>query len=94
MLGTRAFGANFNRIGGIPDDAALTMARDLMKAHPDADTIMFPSPHWPVINAIAPLEEEFGVTVMSSIQAILWQALRLAGVKDSISGYGQLFEAH
>ena len=94
VLGTRAFGANFNRIGGIPDDAALTMARDLMKAHPDADTIMFPSPHWPVINAIAPLEEEFGVTVMSSIQAILWQALRLAGVKDSISGYGQLFEAH
>jgi maleate cis-trans isomerase len=53
---------------------------------------MFPSPHWPVINAIAPLEEEFGVTVMSSIQAILWQGLRLAGIKDSISGYGRLFK--
>ncbi len=92
VLGTRAWGSPFNRIGGIPDDAAVKMAGELMKEHPDADTIMFPSPHWPVINAIAPLEEEFGVTVMSSIQAILWQALRLAGIKDSISGYGRLFK--
>lgn len=92
VLGTRAWGANFNRIGGIPDDAALKMARDLMKAHPDADTIMFPSPHWPVIGAIKTLEDEFGVNVMSSIQAILWQGLRLAGVKDSIDGYGKLFK--
>lgn len=91
VVGTRAWGSAFNRIGGIPDDAALKMARELMKEHPDADTIMFPSPHWPVINVIEPLEEEFGVTVMSSIQAILWQALRLAGIKDSIPGYGRLF---
>ncbi len=94
VLGTRAFGSNFNRIGGIPDNAALDMARDLMKAHPDADTIMFPSPHWPVINAIEPLEKEFGVHVMSSIQAILWQALRLAGIKDRIDGFGKLFQDH
>jgi maleate isomerase len=94
VLGTRAFGSNFNRIGGIPDNAALDMARDLMKAHPDADTIMFPSPHWPVINAIEPLEKEFGVHVMSSIQAILWQALRLAGIKDRIDGFGKLFQEH
>ncbi len=92
VLGTRAFGSNFNRIGGIPDNAALDMARELMKAHPDADTIMFPSPHWPVINAIEPLEKEFGVHVMSSIQAILWQALRLAGIKDRIDGFGRLFK--
>lgn len=91
VLGTRAWGSAFNRIGAIPDDAALKMARELIKAHPDADTIMFPSPHWPVIGAIEPLEKEFGVTVMSSIQAILWQALRLAGIKDSIHGYGRLF---
>jgi maleate cis-trans isomerase len=92
VLGTRAWGSAFNRIGAIPDDAALKMARELMKAHPEADTIMFPSPHWPVINAIEPLEKEFGVTVMSSIQAILWQAFRLAGIKDSLSGYGRLFK--
>ena len=32
VLGTRAWGSDFNKIGGIPDDAALKMARDLMKA--------------------------------------------------------------
>jgi maleate isomerase len=90
VLGTRAFGSAFNRIGAIPDNAALDMARALMAAHPDADTIMFPSPHWPVIGAIEPLEQEFGVTVMSSIQAILWRALRLAGIDESIPGYGRL----
>lgn len=90
VLGTRAFGSDFNKIGAIPDDAARDMARELMAAHPDADTIMFPSPHWPVIGAIAPLEEEFGVTVMSSIQAILWEGLRRAGIADPIAGYGRL----
>jgi maleate isomerase len=90
VLGRTAWGSAFNRIGGIPDNAALDMARELMKEHPDADTIMFPSPHWPVINAIEPLEQEFGVNVMSSIQAILWDALRLAGVDDRITGYGRL----
>ncbi len=90
MLGRDAFGSAFNRIGAIPDNAALDMARKLMAEHADADTIMFPSPHWPVINAIQPLEDEFGVTVMSSIQAILWEALRLAGIDDPINGYGRL----
>jgi maleate isomerase len=90
VLGTEAFGSDFNKIGGIPDSAAQDMARKLMAAHPEADTIMFPSPHWPVIEAIEPLEQEFGVNVMSSIQAILWEGLRRAGIEDSISGYGRL----
>lgn len=90
VIGTRAWGSDFNKIGGIPDDAALKMARELMADHGDADTIMFPSPHWPVINAIEPLEQEFGVTVMSSIQAILWEALRISGIEDSIDGFGRL----
>ncbi len=42
-----------------------------MQAHPDADTMMFPSPHWPVVGAIEPLEREFGVSVMSALQAIV-----------------------
>jgi hypothetical protein len=36
-----------------------------MRAHPDADTIMFPSPHWPVVDAIEPLEREIGVSVVA-----------------------------
>jgi hypothetical protein len=59
--------------------------------HPDADSILFLSPHWPVIGAIEPLEHEFGVNVMTALQAIVWDALRRVGVNDRIEGYGRLF---
>jgi maleate cis-trans isomerase len=90
VLGSAAWGAPFNQIGRVPRDGALELGRRLMKQHPDADTIMFPSPHWPVIEAIEPLEREFGITVLASINAILWEGLRRAGIKDSIKGYGRL----
>jgi maleate isomerase len=59
--------------------------------HPDADSILFLSPHWPVIGAIEPLEHKFGVNVMTALQAIVWDALRRVGVNDRIEGYGRLF---
>jgi maleate cis-trans isomerase len=43
-----------------------------------------------VIEAIDPLEREFGVSVMAASQACVWDALRLAGVNDRIEGYGRL----
>src|SRR5262249_46657202 len=77
--------------GRIPVTAALDMGRALMRAHPQADAIFFPSPHWPVIEAIEALEQEFGVTVMAASQACVWDALRLVGVNDRIAGYGRLW---
>jgi len=71
-------------------DAALEMARALMREHPAADSILFPSPHWPVIDAIESLEQEFGVNVVTALQAIVWDALRRVGVNDRIEGYGRL----
>jgi maleate isomerase len=91
VLGGTAWGSAFNQIGRIPQHAALDMARQLMRQHPDADTILFPSPHWPTIGAIDPLEREFGVNVMTALQAIVWDALRRVGVNDKIEGYGRLF---
>jgi len=61
-----------------------------MRAHPEADAIFLPSPHWPVIEAIDPLEREFGVSVMSALQAIVWHALRLTGIDERIDGFGRL----
>ena len=65
--------------------------RKLMREHPDADTILLPSPHWPTAFAIDPLEKEFGVNVMTAHQAIVWDALRRCGVNDRITGFGRLF---
>jgi maleate isomerase len=90
ILGTAAWGSAFNQLGRIPVHAALEMARALMREHPAADSILFPSPHWPVIDAIESLEQEFGVNVVTALQAIVWDALRRVGVNDRIEGYGRL----
>jgi len=90
LLGATGWGSPFNRIGAIPQHAAIEMGRKLMKAHPDADTILLPSPHWPTAGAIEPLEKEFGVNVMTAHQAIVWDALRRCGVNDRIEGFGRL----
>jgi len=91
VLGVLGYGTVINQFGRIPTGAALELGRELMRRHPQADAIFFPSPHWPVIGAIDPLEREFGVSVMAASQACVWDALRLVGVNDRIAGYGRLF---
>lgn len=90
VLGAAGWGSAFNQIGRIPRTAALEMGRKLMREHPQADAILFPSPHWPTAEAIEPLEREFGVSVMTALQAIVWHALRRVGIEDRISGFGRL----
>jgi maleate isomerase len=91
VLGATGWGSPFNQIGRIPQHAAIELGRKLVHAHPDADTILLPSPHWPTAGAIEPLERELGVNVMSAQQAIVWDALRRCGVNDKIEGFGRLF---
>jgi maleate isomerase len=91
VLGATGWGSPFNQIGRIPRHAAIDMGRAMMKAHPGADTILFPSPHWPTAGALDVLEREFGVTCMSAHQAIVWDALRRCGINDRIEGFGRLF---
>jgi maleate isomerase len=43
---------------------------------------------------IARLEDKLGKPVVTSTQATLWHALRLAGIDDKIAGYGVLLERH
>ena len=45
-----------------------------------------------MIDAIQPLEHEFGISVMTSLQAIAWEAMRQTGVDDSIPGFGRLLK--
>jgi maleate isomerase len=40
------------------------------------------------------LEQKLGKPVITSTQATLWHALRLAGVHDAVSGCGRLFREH
>src|SRR6266481_6205985 len=54
---------------------------------PDADAVLLSGTGLPTIGVIEVLERDLGKPVVSSNQAALWRALRLAGVRESISGF-------
>lgn len=43
---------------------------------------------------IEPLEQELKANVVTSGQAILWEALRLCDIRDPVQGYGRLLREH
>jgi maleate cis-trans isomerase len=75
----------------LPSDAALDLARALVRKYPDADTIYFPSPHWSTLSSIKQIEDELGVTVVSAMLAILWDGFRQCKIDDRFEDYGRLF---
>ena len=77
--------------GKIPTEAAFEIARQLKQDYPEADCIHLASAHWPSAHAIDRIESELGVSVMNSQQAIVWKALRTAGITEPIEGFGRLF---
>lgn len=77
-------------LGRVPVEMAPDLARRLKRENPAIDTIHFASAHWPTAHCLDTVEQELGVSVMSSQQAIFWAALRAAGIREPILGYGRL----
>jgi len=44
----------------------------------------------PSLPVLAMLEQDLRKPVISSASAMMWQALRLAGIKQPVPGYGRL----
>ena len=80
-----------NHLGRLPSEASARIARELIRQHPEADTLYFSCAHRATIDKIEALEEELGVSVVSASSAIIWEALRRCGIRDPIVGYGRLF---
>jgi maleate isomerase len=57
---------------------------------PDAQAILLSGTGLPTVAMLETLERDLGKPVVSSNQACLWRALRLAGVREPIAGYGRL----
>ncbi|MSP03890.1 MAG: hypothetical protein EXR05_01250 [Acetobacteraceae bacterium] len=62
--------------------------------HPDADALIISCLNTRSHTVITALEQTLGKPVITSTQATLWHALRLAGIQDSIAGLGRIFQAH
>jgi len=58
---------------------------------PDAQVVFLSGLGMPTISILDTLEHELGKPVISAASAMVWQALRLAGVRERVSGYGALF---
>ncbi len=82
--------ANVRNIYEESSERAYAIARQV--DHPDADVIFLSGVGMPTLDALKPLEEDSGKPVISAASAMMWHALRTAGVNCSISGYGRLLE--
>ncbi|MBI3065122.1 MAG: hypothetical protein HYY82_09295 [Deltaproteobacteria bacterium] len=70
--------------------AAYKIAKRLYEQAPEADGIFVPCPRWPTITDVDLLEREIGKPVVTSCQAYIWHALRMAKVKQPVTGFGRL----
>jgi maleate isomerase len=61
---------------------------------PDADALVVSCLNTRSHTVIDRLEQALGKPVITSTQATLWHALRLAGISDPIEGYGTLLRTH
>jgi|SRR5579864_7684721 len=57
---------------------------------PTAQAVFLSGTGMPTIPILEALEQDLGKPVISAASAIMWQALRLAGVHHRVSGYGRL----
>lgn len=87
-------GSSLAELPCLPIEAAFQWGRAAAQKFPDADTLLFPCPHWPVAGAIAPLEAELGVNVVTNLQATVWKTLRMCGLNEPVPGFGRLLEDH
>lgn len=66
----------------------------LAMRRPDADAYFLSCTAIKSSEAIDALESELGKPVISSNQAVLWSALRTAGITDRVDGYGRLMREY
>lgn len=71
------------------EERAYAIARAVDR--PEADAVFLSGTGMPTIDAIQVLEDDLGKPVVSAASAMMWNALRLAGVKQARPGYGRLF---
>jgi maleate cis-trans isomerase len=60
---------------------------------PDAEAVLLSGTGMPTVRVLDTLEQDLKKPVLSSNQAALWRALRLAGVQQAITGFGSLLRA-
>ncbi|HEY3911912.1 MAG TPA: hypothetical protein VGM07_18790 [Stellaceae bacterium] len=85
---------NFDNLKGVINiyeetaERAYGLARMVDRA--EAEAVFLTGTGMPTLPVLEALEQDLGKPVISSASAMMWQALRLAGVRQPIPGYGRL----
>lgn len=66
------------------------LGREVARSAPEADVLLLSCGNTRTFEVLEPLEWDTGMEVISSNQAALWNALRVAGVGEPIRGFGRL----
>lgn len=88
VLRMKGLGCKGGEMALVPTDEVRRTAQAVNS--PDADGIFLSCTNWRTLGILESLERDLGKPVTSSNQASLWAALRMAGVKDSVPGFGRL----
>lgn len=79
-------------MGDLDPNANLEFARDVLAHAEGAEAALLSCGNWRTLEAVEPLEREFGIPVITSNSAGLWQVLGMSGVAvDTSKGGGRLF---
>jgi maleate isomerase len=85
---------NFSNLLGVTNiydetaERAYRLARQVDRE--DAEAVFLSGTGMPTLPVLELLEQDLGKPVISSASAMMWHALRVAGVKQAIPGYGRL----
>lgn len=86
-------GLGFDRIGDVTDEAVIELGRSVDL--PGADGIIISCTNLRTIAAIPALESALGKPVVSSTQATVWHACKLAGLdRSELEGVGSLYKTN
>jgi maleate isomerase len=77
----------------LDDETGIRLAMELgaeILSNPQAEGVIMPGGRWITIGAIRDLEEKFSKPVITNHSASLWAALRDAGYRKPVTGWGRL----
>jgi maleate isomerase len=81
-------------MGKVTPEETYRLAREVVRSAPKADGILISCGNLRTFEAIETLETDSGLPVVTSNQAGLWQAMRMAGINDRLTSLGQLLRQH
>jgi maleate isomerase len=79
-------------IGEVSLSTVYRLGREALAKAPDADALFLSCGNMRTIEVLSALERDTGKPAISSNQALVWAALRAAGVNEPVYGFGSLLE--